>query len=209
MVRIKNRYLLVNILYPELEKNAQKTKVPNVVTFNQPTSGTLTPQDLLRAIRAEVTSLFGDFGSGAISGSLAGNWSYLKFDSYADSKIVKYLSPATSTFILRVARAHYQIVWAALSLMVVVPIKDGKNCVYRVVRVSGTIKKAEEEAIRRARELILRARRDAEANENTTLDNMFGRKDSATVATEAESTKDIFMVDRSESDDEEEMSDVG
>ena len=35
-----------------------------------------------------------------------------------------------------------------------------RPCVMRVVRVSGTIKKAEEEAIRRARAAILRARMD-------------------------------------------------
>lgn len=72
MVRVKNRYLLVNILYPELEKNTSKTIVPDVVAFNQPTTNALTPQVLLRAIRAEVAELFGDYGSGAISDSLSG-----------------------------------------------------------------------------------------------------------------------------------------
>lgn len=72
MVRVKNRYLLINILYPELEENASKSKVPDVVTFNQPTTSALNAQALLRGIRAEVAELFGDYGSGAISDSLAG-----------------------------------------------------------------------------------------------------------------------------------------
>ena len=37
--------------------------------------------------------------------------------------------------------------------------EKGQGVVFRVVRVSGTIKKAEEEALRRARRDILRARR--------------------------------------------------
>ncbi|MCJ1282928.1 hypothetical protein MMC26_002254 [Xylographa opegraphella] len=93
---------------------------------------------------------------------------------------VKYLSPATATFILRCPRAHYQLVWAALTYMTHLPaVKaaggadgaageryrkarlggDARPCVIRVVRVSGTVRKAEEEAVRRARGDILRARR--------------------------------------------------
>ncbi|KAK2624417.1 hypothetical protein QTJ16_006367 [Diplocarpon rosae] len=179
MVRLKHRYLLVNILYPELEKLQSKVNIPDVVVFNQPTTSELTPQALLRGVRAEISSLFGDYGSGAVSESLS----------------VKYLSPATSTFILRVARSQYRIVWAALSLMTCLPVNSGKNCVFRVVRVSGTIRKAEEEAIRRARELILSAQRDAEDKGESTLDGIFGG-----TQTDADISKDINMVDRSDSD---------
>ncbi|KAI0415483.1 hypothetical protein F5X98DRAFT_216447 [Xylaria grammica] len=71
MVRIKERYLLVNILYPgELGTRAD---LPDVVVLNQPTSDELTHSTLLRAIRAEVASLFGDYGMGALEGGgLAG-----------------------------------------------------------------------------------------------------------------------------------------
>ncbi len=69
----------------------------------------------------------------------------------ADRQAVKYLSNATSTVILRVAREHFRLVWAALTFMDRVPVKNGKPCIFRVVRVSGTIRKVEEEAIRRAR----------------------------------------------------------
>jgi ribonuclease P/MRP protein subunit POP5 len=119
---------------------------------------------------------------------------------------VKYLSPATSTFILRVSRDHYRIAWAALSLMTSVPVKDGKSCVFRVVRVSGTIKKAEEEAIRRAREMILKAMREAGETVDSTLDDMFGTHKSKTTA-ETTKNNDVSMVDRSDSEDEEEVSD--
>ncbi|KAE8448591.1 hypothetical protein EG329_009016 [Mollisiaceae sp. DMI_Dod_QoI] len=170
------------MLYPELEKSQLKSDIPDIVVFNQPTTNELSPQALLRGIRAEVSSLFGDYGSGAVSESLS----------------VKYLSPATSTFILRVSRAHYQIAWAALSMMKAIPVKGGKNCVFKVVRVSGTVKKAEEEAIRRAREIILKAQRDLGNQGKPTLEDMFGsdgNKDDA---------QDALMVDRADLDSEEE-----
>ncbi|KAI9051662.1 hypothetical protein LZ554_004704 [Drepanopeziza brunnea f. sp. 'monogermtubi'] len=180
MVRLKHRYLLVNILYPELEKSRSGAKIPDIVLFNQPSTSELTQQALLRGLRAEISTLFGDYGSGAVSELLA----------------VKYFSTATSTFILRVARAHYKIVWAALSLMTCLPIQNGKKCVFRVVRVSGTIRKAEEEAIRRARDLILQAQRDVEDNKGeSVLDGIFGK-----AQTQADTTKDILMVDRSDSE---------
>jgi len=84
---------------------------------------------------------------------------------YADLLTVKYLSPATSTFILRVSRAHYRLVWAALSFMNQVPVKNGRPCIFRVVRVSGTMRKIEEEAVRRAKLLILAAK-DEMASKN-------------------------------------------
>ena len=79
--------------------------------------------------------------------------------------------------------------------MTKVPIKDGKNCVFQVVRVSGTMRKAEEEAIRRAREIILKARREAEGRGDKTLDSIFGKED------QAENSRDVLMVDRSDSEE--------
>jgi ribonuclease P/MRP protein subunit POP5 len=45
-------------------------------------------------------------------------------------------------------------VWAALTFTKRLPKPIDQSCVFQVVRVSGTIKKAEEEAIRRARSSI-------------------------------------------------------
>lgn len=39
-----------------------------------------------------------------------------------------------------------------------VPVKHGRPCIFHVARVSGTIRKAEEEAIRQAKQLILTAK---------------------------------------------------
>lgn len=83
---------------------------------------------------------------------------------------MKYLSPATSTFILRVSRAHYRLVWAALSFMNRVPVRDGRPCVFRVVRVSGTIRKVEEEAVRRAKLLVLAAKDEMAGKKGSSAD---------------------------------------
>ncbi|KAK6437763.1 RNA-binding protein pop5 [Oleoguttula sp. CCFEE 5521] len=148
MVRIKHRYLLVNILYPdEKTRNVHhrdptsKEAAPYALEFRQPSPDALNAKLLARMVRDSVAELFGDYGSGMVSGSL----------------IVKYFSPATSTAIIRVARAHYRLVWAALTFMTDLPTPLNQPCVMQVVRVSGTIRKAEEEAIRRARLAIRKA----------------------------------------------------
>ncbi|KAK4662949.1 RNA-binding protein pop5 [Podospora pseudopauciseta] len=151
MVRLKDRYLLVNILYTDLPPSTS-TPVPvpvpvavsDLLLYNQPTNSDLKPQTLLKDVRNEVTSLFGDCGAGKVNHNLQ----------------VKYFSPATSTFILRVSRDHYRLVWAALSFMQSCPMKNGRPCIYRVVRVSGTMRKVEKETIRRARLLVLAAKEE-------------------------------------------------
>ncbi|KAK4227633.1 hypothetical protein QBC38DRAFT_188163 [Podospora fimiseda] len=158
MVRLKDRYLLVHIIYPDTPSGQQQqqpaSSIPDVLLYNQPTSDALKPQFLLKAIRDEVAALFGDSGSGAVNRSLQ----------------VKYLSPATSTFILRVNRTHYRLVWAALSFMRAVPVREGRPCMYRVVRVSGTMRKVEAEAIKRSRSLILAAKGEINGSSSSTSD---------------------------------------
>lgn len=164
MVRFKERYLLVNILHPEDDASAAKktdNPISGILIYNQPTTDHVTPQSLLRAIRAQVATLFGDYGSGAVDRSLQ----------------VKYLSLATSTFILRVSRTHYRLVWAALTMMDCIPAKNGKSCTFRVVRVSGTIRKIEEDAVRRAKQVMLAAQAEmtGKKSETDALGALFGK----------------------------------
>lgn len=72
MVRIKERYLLVHILYPPVENKDKNAVLPLPIIQHQPTVEKLTPQLLLKAIRAEVGTLFGDFGAGSLEGNLSG-----------------------------------------------------------------------------------------------------------------------------------------
>lgn len=157
MVRIKERYLLVKILYPN--ELGSRPDLPDVVVINQPTTDQLNQAALLRGIRTEVANLFGDYGSGAMEGGSLG---------------LKYFSHATSTFILRISRSSYRLVWAALTFMTSIPIKNGKPCVFRVVHVSGTMRKVEEEAVRRARALIFAAQNDHKEKTEDPLSNIFG-----------------------------------
>lgn len=161
MVRIKNRYLLVNILYPSSLPitTSPKTIPPSpLLTLYSPTTDHLTPKSLLSALRSKIAELFGDYGSGLTSSSLA----------------VKYLSCATSTAIIKVARNAYRLLWAALTCMDRVPVGEGegKRCVFQVVRVSGTVKKVEGEAVRRARDLVTRVRKEVGEEGRRMLEGM-------------------------------------
>jgi hypothetical protein len=82
MVRLKHRYLLVNILYPEQEPRntrqlstpATKDDIPYTVQFRRPGPEQLSGKLLIRLIREGVADLFGDYGSGMVTGSLVGKW---------------------------------------------------------------------------------------------------------------------------------------
>lgn len=67
MVRIKHRYLLVNILYPELDDEPLNPELPDILRFHQPTTDKVQDRDLIRGIKAEADYMFGDYGAGAIS----------------------------------------------------------------------------------------------------------------------------------------------
>ncbi|KAF7590627.1 hypothetical protein BBP40_002575 [Aspergillus hancockii] len=165
MVRIKHRYLLVDILYPDTStwpSTSQIKKTPqqaqSQLRIHAPTSDVLTPSLLAKMVREEVAEIFGDWGVGRLGGVGAGGVS------------VKYLSPATSTAIIRCPRASFRLVWTAITYMSRVPeIGDRRNvvmtrpCVFRVIRVSGTMRKAEEVAIQKARREIVRLRGADEA----------------------------------------------
>lgn len=61
-----------------------------------------------------------------------------------------------------------------------VPVKDGRPCIFRVVRVSGTIRKIEEVAVNRARKLILAVKAEASAHPQSSLStDILGTKDDA------------------------------
>ena len=84
MVRIKYRYLLVHILYPDpVESESRSTtkvsdkSIPALVQFHRPSPRDLQPQHLVRAIRDQVLLLYGDYGLGLVSASLNGPAPYL------------------------------------------------------------------------------------------------------------------------------------
>ncbi|GAB1727286.1 hypothetical protein NU195Hw_g352t1 [Hortaea werneckii] len=186
MVRLKHRYLLVNILYPDprttnvrIATETADQNAPYSLQFRQPSSQQLNIKILLRIIRDGVAELFGDYGSGKVAGTLQ----------------IKYFSPATSTAIIRVSRDHYRLVWAALSFCSFLPKPVSQPCVFQVVRVSGTIRKAEEEAIRRARISIKRAQRAVKGSATSAIET-------GAIAGAVEDDEDVSMINGIEDHDE-------
>lgn len=82
MVRLKNRYLLIDILYPDpatwpSTKSDSKTikSTPTIsaqLAIHSPTSDALTPGLLAKMIREQVSDLYGDWGIGKLGGASAG-----------------------------------------------------------------------------------------------------------------------------------------
>lgn len=152
MVRLKSRYILFELLYPESltlpPKKAPSAKPsaagaadPTTIQLRQPSPPTLDARRLVSLIRDTISANFGDYGAGVAGSTL----------------IVKYLSRTTSTAIIRVSRDHFRLAWAALSYITHI---GSTNVIVRVMRVSGTIKKCEQEAIRRNKVLMADVERE-------------------------------------------------
>ncbi|PYI23121.1 hypothetical protein BO86DRAFT_389963 [Aspergillus japonicus CBS 114.51] len=77
MVRIKHRYLLLDILYPDPTTWPRKpvsvssSSTPQL-QIHAPTSDALTPSLLAKLVREQVAELFGDWGVGRLGGAGAG-----------------------------------------------------------------------------------------------------------------------------------------
>jgi hypothetical protein len=71
MVRVKNRYLVVNFLYPEPTAKS-KTQLPDLVQIHSPTPDALKQGVIVRMIRDGVEDLFGEYGSGMVASGLKG-----------------------------------------------------------------------------------------------------------------------------------------
>lgn len=73
MVRIKNRYLLLDILYPDLSTWPSSSNGPHAaqLAIHAPTSDALTPGLLAKMIREEVGEMYGDWGVGKLGGASA------------------------------------------------------------------------------------------------------------------------------------------
>lgn len=100
---------------------------------------------IFRAIRGIIQEVFGDEGWGRVASSFKGPLSFfplLWFGSLMCS--VVYHSPMTTLSILRIARQHYRLIWAGVSLLTSI---NGQAVVPRVVAVSGTIKKLQNRAV--------------------------------------------------------------
>ena len=99
MVRIKQRYLLVNILYPDPSSwpapppsttaaTSKPDKSQAHLRIHAPTADTLSPGLLSKLIREKVADLFGDWGIGKLGGVVSGAFcSHLSFTSSQQGQV--------------------------------------------------------------------------------------------------------------------------
>ncbi|RKP06510.1 Rpp14/Pop5 family-domain-containing protein [Thamnocephalis sphaerospora] len=130
MVRFKNRYLLIEILYEAPQESAALRAL-------QPVVENLSTRELSKLVREAIQENFGDYGAGVTNTGLQ----------------VKYFNPLTGLGIIRAPRDHFRLVWAALTFMRKV---HNRPCVIRVIHTSGTIRSAQSRAIAYDRDQLLR-----------------------------------------------------
>ncbi|GAA6044348.1 hypothetical protein JCM8097_002779 [Rhodosporidiobolus ruineniae] len=134
MVRFKHRYLLVSLVFPAHLDPLTPSSASSPA--GPPALPVLSESAIIGLLRDSLSVNFGDVGAGEVGGTFS----------------IKYLSPSTSTLILRVSREHYRTLWAALTLLRKI---GGQEVVARVVHVSGTIRKTQHAAIAHDRSQIL------------------------------------------------------
>lgn len=132
MVRLKTRYLLFDILYPESSDYFSEDYSSSI---RRPSPSDIDARILTRLLRDTIELNFGDCGTGSIASTIS----------------IKYFSNATSTGILRVGRDHFRLAWGALSYISHI---GDHRVVINVKRVSGTIKKCEQAAIKKNKHSI-------------------------------------------------------
>ncbi|QLQ81695.1 hypothetical protein HG537_0F04560 [Torulaspora globosa] len=139
MVRLKSRYILFEILYPneiDIDETTQVTKRDILLRLHRVSPPEISIKSLLQEIRRSLQVNFGDYGCGKITSLLQ----------------VKYFSNMTSTGIIRCHREDCDLLVAALAL--ITKIGDIDSLIINPIKVSGTIKKIEEYAGRRSEKLL-------------------------------------------------------
>ncbi|AET39848.1 RNA-binding protein POP5 Ecym_5058 [Eremothecium cymbalariae DBVPG len=153
MVRLKSRYILFEILYPPIHSNNKYenlgfTSVDDVLLhYHQMSSPTITYKSISQELRRVLQVNFGGYGVARATNILQ----------------VKYFSNKTSTGILRCSREDYELVIIALTFMT--KLGNVENIIVNPVKISGTIKKIEQFAIRRNKQLAFKFNRTISLND--------------------------------------------
>lgn len=141
MVRVKNRYIAFQILYPP---TGPISETP-FLEICRSTPAEVSSRHVMDAIKDQVQLHFGDHGVGVVSSNFQ----------------LKYFSNKTSTGILKVGRGQPcdMVLW---SMIFVDTLGPHKVCL-QVKRVSGTIRKAEDFLIVSDKQDIERAKRERDS----------------------------------------------
>ncbi|CDO95316.1 unnamed protein product [Kluyveromyces dobzhanskii CBS 2104] len=128
MVRLKSRYILFEILYPDV--NDEFETVPNVTKkdiltgHHKVSPNSINVKSIMQELRKQLQINFGDFGLGKATALLQ----------------IKYFSNRTSTGIIRCGHDDHQYILMALAL--INQIENIGSVILNPVKVSGTIKKS-------------------------------------------------------------------
>lgn len=145
MVRLKTRYILFQLWYPEAGGGAESSRKGLPSEIPTESTSTLSARTLASTLRLSMTK---NFGNEALADTLT---------SFA----VKYFSNKTSTGILRVHRDAVERVVAA---MFFVQTLEGRDVIWECVGISGSISKCEKRAIARNRRMIRQLKREGDVS---------------------------------------------
>ncbi|CCE65826.1 hypothetical protein TPHA_0N00460 [Tetrapisispora phaffii CBS 4417] len=152
MVRLKSRYILFEILYPNMDESEHfedNFSMKNILLrHNKVTPEEITNRVIIQDIRRSLQLNFGDYGSGKASSLLQ----------------LKYFSNMTSTGILRCHREDIDLILSAL--MLIKKLDNRIPIIFNPVKISGTMKKIEQFAIRRSHKLMTLMQKDTSVSMN-------------------------------------------
>lgn len=150
MVRLKTRYLLFQLIYPT---NGTHKVEEGSVGMMLDSSPQVSAGLLVAILRSSLQKNFGDYGASMVQTSFS----------------VKYFSSQTGTGIIRCHREAVDHVRAAMFFVSSI---DGKPCVFSCISVSGSIKKTEIIAMRRARRILSEAKAKGLIKKNVNSDSI-------------------------------------
>lgn len=148
MVRLKTRYILFEVLYPceaPEAKESDESRALNtdiLLRHHRVSPSQISSKTISQEIRRSLQTNFGDYGLGKAGSMLQ----------------IKYFSNRTSTGIIRCHREDTDLVIMALCLTN--RIGDVDSLILNPVKVSGTIKKVEQYAIRRSHRFLTAVQRN-------------------------------------------------
>ena len=159
MVRLKSRYILFEILYPPTDISVEESlsKGDILLSHHRASPAEVSIKAIIQEIRRSLSLNLGDYGSAKCNSLLQ----------------LKYFSNKTSTGIIRCHREDCDLVIMALMLMSKIGDVDG--LIVNPVKVSGTIKKIEQFAMRRNSKIlnIIKCSQSSHLSDNDFIINDF------------------------------------
>ncbi|KAF0266971.1 hypothetical protein FOG48_03959 [Hanseniaspora uvarum] len=148
MVRIKNRYILFELLYPPSDCMASEDIIFQHRNPNK-TKSVINPKTIIYELRKQIKLYLGEQGLGKANMTLQ----------------MKYFNNVTSVGILKCSAEYYKTVVLGLSMIQNFN-NDKAQIIVNVVKLSGTINKLQDHSIKRNKELIKRIQFQTQTNNN-------------------------------------------